>query len=101
MDEDQIDQYIVSLRSRGLIGDITSIWNAIPPTARNLMITMWIKRDTSRTSIAHPIPSVEQALRLIRPDRDLTPAEIILAQRTIPVAVGKQGKRLFSDNSSN
>ncbi|KAM6501654.1 hypothetical protein JOM56_001631 [Amanita muscaria] len=105
IDDVQLDRYtrkIVSLRDESLTGDITSVWNAIPSTARNLMITMWIKRDTSPSGIGlHPTPSVKQALCLIRLDCDLTEAEIELAKRVIPGAVGKQGNRLFSDDSSS
>ncbi|KIL71511.1 hypothetical protein M378DRAFT_155090 [Amanita muscaria Koide BX008] len=61
---------------------------------------MWIKRDPSRSGIAHPVPSVTQARNLIRLDQDLTLAEIVLAEDVISIAVGKNGNRLFNDDSS-
>lgn len=101
--DNERDQYrakINRLWREDLIDDVAPIWHAVPVAARNLMITMWIKRDPSRSGITHPVPSVILARNLIWLDQDLTLAEIDLAEGVIPVAVGKNGNRLFNDDSS-
>ncbi|KAM6498692.1 hypothetical protein JOM56_006640 [Amanita muscaria] len=97
INEDQYRRKIGSLRARCLVDDIKPIWDAIPASGRNLMITSWINQDTSgHSNIAHPMPTVAQALSLIQLDHDVTSEEFMLAEELILVAVNKQGDLFFS-----
>ncbi|KIL71507.1 hypothetical protein M378DRAFT_6236 [Amanita muscaria Koide BX008] len=97
IEEDQYRRKIGSLRARHLVDDIEPIWDTIPANGRKLMITSWINRDTpGRSNIAHPTPTVAQALSLIQLDHDVTSEEFMLAEEVILGAADKQGKPFFS-----
>jgi hypothetical protein len=100
IDDEELDHYTTKiLRLQNLSENAILLWNAIPSAARDLMINMWLTRPRSRSTIAHPTPTIQQALHTVQSDPHLTPEERILATTVIPAAVGKQGNRLFSDGN--
>lgn len=100
IEEEELDQYMTKInRLENLSDDIMLVWDAIPAIARTLMINMWFTRPRSRSAIAHPTPTTQQALYMVQSDQSLTPEEKNLAAAIIPVAVNRKGKPLFSDGN--
>ena len=100
IEEEELDHYMTKInRLDNLSDNVMLVWNAIPAVARNLMINMWFTRSKSRSTIAHPTPTTQQALHTVQSDQYLTPEEKNLAAVAIPVAVNRQGKPLFGDEN--
>ena len=100
MEEEELDQYMTKIgRLENLSDDIVLVWDAIPTIPRTLMINMWFMRSRSRSTIAHPIPTTQQALDMVQSDQSLSPEEKDLAAAIIPVAVNRKGKLLFSNGN--
>ncbi len=72
------------------------VWDALLHTDRDLMIAMWLTRPPSQTSIAHPIPTVNEGIKIINLDHRLSPEEKSLALQVISKAVDKYTMPLFT-----
>jgi hypothetical protein len=100
MEAEELEQYMTKIsRLEDLFDDIELVWNAIPAIERTLMINMWFTRPSSRSPIAYPTPTTQQALHTVQSDQSLSPEEKNLAATIIPVAVNRKGKPLFSDGN--
>jgi hypothetical protein len=100
MEEEELDQYMTKIgRLENHSDNIILVWNAIPIIPRTLMINMWFTRSRSRSAIAHPTPTTQQALHAVQSDQSLSPEEKDLAADIIPVAVDRKGQPLFSDGN--
>jgi hypothetical protein len=100
LSEEELDEYMSKmylLRSHGLANLVAEVWTRIPMAGRNLMVTLWVTRPSSRASVAHPMPTIQDAFDVMRSEQLLTAQEKQLANSTILVAVDKRNIRLFDD----
>lgn len=62
---------------------------------------MWVSRPESRRDISHPTPTIDQAVRLVEADSNLTPQEVALAKNIIRTAVDQNYVPLFRNTESS
>ena|SRR5260221_493757 len=94
-EQDKYEAKAAKLVKKGLQDDLDSIWFSIPERDRNLMIKLWLTRPDIRTSMAHPTPTIEEGMNVIRADSQLSESERCFINDFIPIAVDKAQNHLF------
>ncbi len=95
-EQDKYETKGTKLFKKGLMDSVDSIWHALPDLDRDLMIKLWLTRPDIRTSMAHPTPTVEEAMNVICADSRLSGAERRFINQFLPNAVDKGQKHLFT-----
>lgn len=100
MDDGELDDVVNRaqiLKREDLNADANLIWNAVAPEVRNVMVTMWLTRESrAHSAIAHPIPTAAQALDIIDSVLNLSAQAKGVAQTIITFGVDKKGAALFT-----
>lgn len=98
IDVDELDDIVSKaqvLKREGLDVDANLIWNAVAQEARNVMVTMWLTRESNaRSAIAHPIPTAVQALEIIDSVLNLSAQAKGVARTVVRFGVDKKGARV-------
>ncbi len=78
------------------LGDsVESVWRAIPPCDRSLMISMFLSRPALRNMMVHIKPTIAQAKCIIDSDPRIKQDEKDLATEYLPGLVDKSWEKLF------
>src|SRR6266545_6106518 len=83
------------LFQKDLEDSIDSIWYSLPDLDRDIMIKLWLTRPNIRTLMAHPTPTVEEGINVIRAEPQLSEAERCFINHLLPNAVDKEQEHLF------